>query len=93
MDSKLGLIIQLNGVFLITILSLFLRRSLKLTALKYWTTAWLCLSFALICLRLGFEYDIFGSLMFTYLIIFSANTCSAFSSSSGARVWRMTVSS
>lgn len=69
MDSKLGLIIQLNGVFLITILSLFLRRSLKLTALKYWTTAWLCLSFALICLRLGFEYELLGTLLFTYYFL------------------------
>lgn len=69
MDSKLGLIIQLNGVFLITILSLFLRRSLKLTALKYWTTAWLCLSFALICLRLAFEYDLVASLLFTYYFL------------------------
>lgn len=69
MDSKLGLIIQLNGVFLITILSIFLRRSLKLTALKYWTTAWLSLSFALICLRLAFEYQQLGSLLFTYYFL------------------------
>jgi diguanylate cyclase (GGDEF)-like protein len=69
MDSKFGLLIQLNGVFLITILSVFLRRSLKLTALKYWATAWLCLSFALICLRLGFEYSLLGSLLFTYYFL------------------------
>ncbi|MGH9946735.1 MAG: GGDEF domain-containing protein [Pyrinomonadaceae bacterium] len=66
MDSKLGLLIQLNGVFLITILLLFLRRSLKLNALKYWTTAWLCLSLALICLRLAFEYEHLSRLLFTY---------------------------
>jgi diguanylate cyclase (GGDEF)-like protein len=66
MDSKLGLIIQLNGVFLITILSLLLRRSLKLTSLKYWTVAWLCLSFALIALRLAFSYDQLASLLFSY---------------------------
>lgn len=69
MDSKLGLIIQLNGVFLITILSLLLRRSLKLTSLKYWTTAWLCLSFALISLRLGFEYTQLATLLFTYYFL------------------------
>ncbi|MGQ0541965.1 MAG: GGDEF domain-containing protein [Blastocatellia bacterium] len=69
MDSKLGLIVQLNGVFLITILSLFLRRSLKVTALKYWTIAWLCLSFALICLRLGFSYSDLGTLLFTYYFL------------------------
>lgn len=69
MDSKLGLIIQLNGVFLITILSLLLRRSLKLTSLKYWTTAWLCLSFALICLRMAFEYQALSTLLFTYYFL------------------------
>lgn len=69
MDSKLGLIIQLNGVFLITILSLLLRRSLKLTALKYWAVAWLCLSFALISLRLAFSYEALGPMLFTYYFL------------------------
>jgi diguanylate cyclase (GGDEF)-like protein len=69
MDSQIGLIIQLNGVILITILSLCLRRSLQLTALKYWTMAWLCLSFALICLRLGFSYPEFSSFLFTYYFL------------------------
>jgi diguanylate cyclase len=66
MDSKIGLIIQLNGVVLITILSLCLRRSLQVTALRYWTMAWLSLSSALICLRLGFGYPEFSSFLFTY---------------------------
>ena len=69
MDSKIGLIIQLNGVVLITILSLCLRRSLNVTALKYWTMAWLSLSFALICLRLGFGYQEFSSFLFTYYFL------------------------
>ena len=69
MDSKIGLIIQLNGVILLTVLSLCLRRSLKLTALKYWTMAWLCLSFALICLRLAFSYEEFSSFLFTYYFL------------------------
>lgn len=69
MDSKIGLIIQLNGVVLITVLSLCLRRSLQLTPLKYWTMAWLSLSFALICLRLGFSYEEFSSFLFTYYFI------------------------
>ena len=69
MDSKLGLIMQLNGVILITVLSLCLRQSLRLTALKYWTIAWLCLSFALICLRLGFSYTEFSSFLFTYYFL------------------------
>ena len=69
MDSKIGLIIQLNGVVLITVLSLCLRRSLRVTALRYWTTAWLSLSFALICLRLGFSYEEFSSFLFTYYFL------------------------
>lgn len=69
MDSKIGLIIQLNGVVLITVLSLCLRRSLRLTSLKYWTMAWLALSLALICLRLGFSYEEFGSFLFTYYFL------------------------
>jgi diguanylate cyclase (GGDEF)-like protein len=69
MDSKIGLIIQLNGVVLITILSLCLRRSLKVTALRYWTMAWLSLSFALICLRLAFSYEEFASFLFTYYFL------------------------
>lgn len=50
---------------MITILSLFLRRSLKVPALKYWTMAWLCLSFSLICLRLGFSYDAYSDTLFS----------------------------
>lgn len=56
-------------MFLITILSIFLRRSLKITALKYWTMAWLSLSFALICLRLAFEYEQLRTLLFTYYFL------------------------
>lgn len=66
MDSKVGLIIQLNGVFVITVLCLLLSRSLRLRALKYWSIAWLCLCFALISLRLAFSYEQLGSLLFTY---------------------------
>jgi diguanylate cyclase (GGDEF)-like protein len=69
MDSKVGLIIQLTGVFLITILSLFLRRSLKVVALKYWTMAWLCLSFSLICLRLAFSYDDYSNVLFSFYFL------------------------
>lgn len=57
MDSKIGLIIQLAGVSLITLLTLFLRRSINVIALKHWTNAWLFLSFALFCLRLAFSYE------------------------------------
>jgi len=65
MDSKIGLIIQLAGVSLITLLTLFLRRSIKFVALKHWTNAWLFLSFALFCLRLAFSYDEYSIQLFS----------------------------
>jgi len=65
MDSKIGLIIQLAGVSLITLLTLFLRRSIKFVALKHWTNAWLFLSFALFCLRLAFSYDEYSLQLFS----------------------------
>lgn len=66
MDSKIGLLIQLAGVCLITLLTLFLRRSLKVVALKHWTNAWLCLSFALFCLRLAFSYQEYSIQLFSF---------------------------
>ncbi|MBE7515144.1 MAG: GGDEF domain-containing protein [Chloracidobacterium sp.] len=69
MDSKIGLIIQIAGVSLITLLTLFLRRSLNLAALKYWTNAWLFLSFSLFCLRLAFDYDGFSYQLFGFYFL------------------------
>lgn len=57
MDSKYGLIIQLAGVCSITLLTLFLRRSINVPALRHWTNAWLFMCFALFCMRLAFSFD------------------------------------
>lgn len=65
MDSKIGLLIQLAGVALITLLTLFLRRSINVVALKHWTNAWLFLAFALFCLRLAFSYDEYSLQLFS----------------------------
>lgn len=65
MDSKIGLLIQLAGVCLITLLTLFLRRSINFVALKHWTNAWLFLSFALFCLRLAFSYEEYSVQLFS----------------------------
>jgi diguanylate cyclase (GGDEF)-like protein len=65
MDSKIGLLIQLAGVSLITLLTLFLRRSIKVVALKHWTNAWLFLSFALFCLRFAFTYEQYSVQLFS----------------------------
>jgi diguanylate cyclase (GGDEF)-like protein len=56
MDSKIGLVIQFTGIFLITVLSLLLRRSLKSVVSGYWLAAWSSLSVALFCLSLAFNY-------------------------------------
>ena len=69
MDSKIGLIIQIAGVSLITLLTLFLRRSLKVVALKHWTHAWLFLSFALFCLRLAFSYEDYSTQLFSFYFL------------------------
>lgn len=69
MDSKIGLLIQLAGVSLITLLTLFLRRSLNVVALKLWTNAWLFLSFSLFCLRLAFSYEQFSVQLFSFYFL------------------------
>ncbi|MBX7061231.1 MAG: GGDEF domain-containing protein [Pyrinomonadaceae bacterium] len=51
MDENIGLIVQISGVALIALLTVFLRRSLKIAALSYWANAWCILCFGLICLR------------------------------------------
>ena len=55
MDSSVGLAIQCVGVLLITLLSIFMRSSIKSNALKYWTAAWASLSFSLLALFIGFQ--------------------------------------
>ena len=55
MDSNVGLAIQSVGVLLITLLSLFMRSSIKSTALRYWTASWASLSLALLSLFIGFQ--------------------------------------
>lgn len=59
MDSKTGLVIQFTGVFLIAVLSLLLRHSLKTRASNFWTAAWISLSFSLFCLSTAFSYEQF----------------------------------
>ena len=55
MDSNVGLAIQSVGVLLITLLSLFMRSSIKSNALRYWTASWASLSLALLSLFVGFQ--------------------------------------
>jgi len=68
MDSNVGLAIQCVGILLITLLSMFMRSTLKSNALTYWTAAWVSLSLSLISLfaafRLGSTQTIFYSCYF-----------------------------
>ena len=68
MDSNVGLAIQCVGILLITLLSMFMRSTLRSNALTYWTAAWASLSLSLISLfaafRLGSTHTIFYSCYF-----------------------------
>ncbi len=68
MSSSVGLAIQCAGIVLVTVLTIFMRTSIRSAALRYWTTAWFCLSLSLISLFVGFhaasEPRLFYSLYF-----------------------------
>jgi diguanylate cyclase len=55
MDSNVGLAIQCVGVLLITLLSMFMRSSIKSNALTYWTASWAALSCSLVTLFVGVQ--------------------------------------
>lgn len=55
MDSGVGLAIQCVGILLVTLLSYFMRCSIRSVSLKYWTAAWTCLSISLTSLFIGFH--------------------------------------
>src|SRR5689334_22307823 len=84
MDSNVGLAIQCCGILLITLLSLFIRSSIKNLSLKYWTASWASLSVALLTLFIAFHvqpsqrifYSIyfFGEYLFGLLFIAGCQT-------------------
>lgn len=55
MDSNVGLAIQCIGILLLTLLSLFIRSTIRSASLKYWTASWASLSVALLSLLIGFQ--------------------------------------
>jgi len=65
MDSNVGLAIQCVGVLLITLLSIFMRSSIKSKALNYWTASWASLSLSLISLFVGFQLDSHQTILFS----------------------------
>ena len=64
MESKIGLVIQFTGIFLIAVMSLFMRRSLKTVAAGYWAIAWASLSVALSSLSFAFNYPTIAKPLF-----------------------------
>ncbi|MBX3282577.1 MAG: GGDEF domain-containing protein [Acidobacteria bacterium] len=68
MDENIGLIVQISGVALIALLTVFLRRSLKIVALTYWANAWCILCFGLICLRITAAETSFFQLLGIYFV-------------------------
>src|ERR1044072_4033935 len=64
-DLNVGLAIQCVGVLLITLLSIFMRSSIKSNALNYWTASWASLSLSLISLFVGFQLDSQQSLLYS----------------------------
>lgn len=66
MDSNVGLAIQCVGILLITLLSLFIRSSIKHRSLKYWTAAWASLSVALLSLFIGFHAQLSQRLFYSF---------------------------
>ena len=65
MDSNVGLAIQCVGILLITLLSLFMRNSIRSESLKYWTAAWIGLSLALLNLFIGFQTTAFNKVFYS----------------------------
>jgi diguanylate cyclase len=55
MDANVGLAIQCVGILLLTLLSVFMRSSMRSPSLNYWTAAWTSLSVALFSLFIGFH--------------------------------------
>lgn len=73
MDSNAGLAIQCVGILLITLLSFFIRRSIRTTSLNYWTSAWVCLAVSLLSLFIGFH--VAGAREWFYTTYFFGEYC------------------
>jgi diguanylate cyclase (GGDEF)-like protein len=69
MDSNVGLAIQCVGVLLITLLSLFMRSSIKSNALKYWTAAWASLSVSLLSLFVAFHLESSRTVFYSFYFL------------------------
>ena len=69
MDSNVGLAIQCVGILLVTLLSFFIRRSIRSEALNYWTAAWVSLSLSLLNLFIGFHISGFQKTFYSFYFL------------------------
>jgi diguanylate cyclase (GGDEF)-like protein len=63
--SIIGLTIQCAGIVLITILTLFMTRSIRRAFLEYWAAAWVCLTISLLALSIAFRVTRFSAFYFS----------------------------
>jgi len=66
MDSNIGLAIQCVGILLITLLSIFMRSSIKSNALTYWTASWASLSLSLLSLFIGLQFASHQTIFYSF---------------------------
>ena len=69
MDSNVGLAIQCCGILLLTLLSLFMRSTIRSASLSYWTASWASLSVALITLFIGFHVQPNPKLFYSFYFL------------------------
>lgn len=55
MDSTIGLAAQCLGILILSLLTIFMRSSIKSVSLKFWTLGWSILSFVLLILFVAFN--------------------------------------
>jgi diguanylate cyclase (GGDEF)-like protein len=57
MDSNIGLAAQCLGILVLSVLSVFMRSSIKSVSLKFWTLGWSILSLLLLILFVAFHFS------------------------------------
>ncbi len=69
MDSNVGLFIQCLGILFLTLLAVFMRSSIRLVSLKYWTITWSSLSFALLVLFVVFHVSLKPAILYSLYFV------------------------
>jgi diguanylate cyclase (GGDEF)-like protein len=65
MDSNVGLAFQCICIVSLTLISIFLRKSIKRASLKYWTATWSSLSLALLLVFVVFHFSVSTTFLFS----------------------------